>query len=126
MSEEPLEEPIQRLERALANTPERIALRNIGETFEVPEVRPDGWRSQPPRQHEQETAEKTRRAWASFQGSFTTRRETLLLIYHGITKLVAMRLASKIAGGAKRRPQDLQALALAEDSRRLVPGGAMR
>ena len=42
LSEEPLDEPIQRLEKALADTPERVALRSIGETFEVPEVRPTG------------------------------------------------------------------------------------
>ncbi len=36
LSSEPMEEPIRRFERAFAGTPERIALRQIGETFEVP------------------------------------------------------------------------------------------
>ena len=40
LSSEPLEEPIQRLEKALTATPERLALRAIGETFEVPEIAP--------------------------------------------------------------------------------------
>ena len=42
LSEEGLDEPIQRLEKALATTPERIALRRIGETFEVPGIRSSG------------------------------------------------------------------------------------
>ena len=37
LSNEPMTEPIRRLERALAKAPERLALRQIGETFEVPE-----------------------------------------------------------------------------------------
>jgi len=36
LSVEPLREPIQRFEAALSNTPERIALREIGETFVLP------------------------------------------------------------------------------------------
>jgi L-ascorbate metabolism protein UlaG (beta-lactamase superfamily) len=36
LSFEPLREPIQRLEGALTKTPERIALREIGETFVLP------------------------------------------------------------------------------------------
>jgi L-ascorbate metabolism protein UlaG (beta-lactamase superfamily) len=36
LSFEPLREPIQRFEAALSNTPERIALRKIGETFVLP------------------------------------------------------------------------------------------
>jgi L-ascorbate metabolism protein UlaG (beta-lactamase superfamily) len=40
LSEEPLDEPVQRLEKALAHAPERLALRRIGETFEVPGARP--------------------------------------------------------------------------------------
>ncbi len=37
LSGEPLREPTERFERALANQPERIALREIGETFVLPE-----------------------------------------------------------------------------------------
>ncbi len=40
LSEEPMDEPIGRLEKALADAPERIALRKVGETFEVPGIRP--------------------------------------------------------------------------------------
>ena len=40
LSAEPLDEPIRRLEKALARAPERLALRRIGESFEVPGVRP--------------------------------------------------------------------------------------
>jgi L-ascorbate metabolism protein UlaG (beta-lactamase superfamily) len=36
LSLEPLREPIERFEAALVNTPERIALREIGETFVLP------------------------------------------------------------------------------------------
>ena len=36
LSFEPLREPIERFEAALAKTPERIALREIGETFVLP------------------------------------------------------------------------------------------
>jgi L-ascorbate metabolism protein UlaG (beta-lactamase superfamily) len=36
LSEEPIREPIERLEAALAREPERLALRRIGETFEYP------------------------------------------------------------------------------------------
>jgi L-ascorbate metabolism protein UlaG (beta-lactamase superfamily) len=36
LSEEPMEEPIQRLESALAKEPQRLALRRIGATFVVP------------------------------------------------------------------------------------------
>jgi hypothetical protein len=36
LSLEPFREPIERLEAALGKTPERIALREIGETFMVP------------------------------------------------------------------------------------------
>jgi len=36
LSFEPFREPIERFERALANEPERIALREIGETFVLP------------------------------------------------------------------------------------------
>lgn len=36
LSDEPLNEPIQRLEQALAREPERLALRRIGETFACP------------------------------------------------------------------------------------------
>ncbi len=36
LSFEPFREPIERLEAALGNTPERIALREIGETFVLP------------------------------------------------------------------------------------------
>lgn len=36
LSLEPMDEPIQRFERALAAAPERIALRAIGETFRLP------------------------------------------------------------------------------------------
>ena len=54
LSNEPLAEPIQRLERALAGEPERLALKRIGETFEVPGVEPDGGCS-----HRHEGSEKT-------------------------------------------------------------------
>ena len=37
LSAEPMDEPIRRFERALCATPERIALRAIGETFRLPE-----------------------------------------------------------------------------------------
>ena len=37
LSFEPFREPIERFEAALRDTPERIALREIGETFELPE-----------------------------------------------------------------------------------------
>ncbi len=37
LSREPMDEPIRRFERALAANPERIALREIGETFRLPE-----------------------------------------------------------------------------------------
>ncbi|MFL6538082.1 MAG: MBL fold metallo-hydrolase [Chthoniobacterales bacterium] len=37
LSDEPFREPIERFERALAAQPERIALREIGETFVLPE-----------------------------------------------------------------------------------------
>jgi L-ascorbate metabolism protein UlaG (beta-lactamase superfamily) len=36
LSLEPFREPIERFEAALSKTPERIALREIGETFMVP------------------------------------------------------------------------------------------
>jgi L-ascorbate metabolism protein UlaG (beta-lactamase superfamily) len=36
LSFEPLREPIERIEAALRKTPERIALREIGETFVLP------------------------------------------------------------------------------------------
>jgi L-ascorbate metabolism protein UlaG (beta-lactamase superfamily) len=36
LSLEPFREPIERFEAALSKTPERIALREIGETFVVP------------------------------------------------------------------------------------------
>jgi hypothetical protein len=36
LSLEPLREPIKRFQIALSNTPERIALREIGETFVLP------------------------------------------------------------------------------------------
>jgi L-ascorbate metabolism protein UlaG (beta-lactamase superfamily) len=36
LSFEPLREPIERFEAALKQTPERIALREIGETFVLP------------------------------------------------------------------------------------------
>ena len=36
LSFEPFREPIERLEAALSKTPERIALREIGETFVLP------------------------------------------------------------------------------------------
>lgn len=36
LSREPLDEPITRLQRALAHTPERIAARGIGDTFVLP------------------------------------------------------------------------------------------
>ncbi len=36
LSVEPMREPIERFTRALAATPERIALREIGETFVLP------------------------------------------------------------------------------------------
>ena len=36
LSFEPFREPIERFQAALSNTPERIALREIGETFVLP------------------------------------------------------------------------------------------
>lgn len=42
LSEEPMDEPIQRLEKVWAASPDQIAVRKIGETFEVPEVVPVG------------------------------------------------------------------------------------
>ena len=36
LSAEPFREPIKRFTRALAHTPDRIALREIGETFVLP------------------------------------------------------------------------------------------
>ncbi len=39
LSQEPMDEPIRRFEDALAGAPERVALRQIGETFEVPGLR---------------------------------------------------------------------------------------
>ena len=39
LSIEPFREPIERFTRALARTPERIALREIGETFVLPKSR---------------------------------------------------------------------------------------
>lgn len=38
LSREPMDEPIRRLERALASTPQRLALREVGETFRLPGV----------------------------------------------------------------------------------------
>ena len=37
LSAEPFGEPIRRFEAALARHPERVALREVGETFELPE-----------------------------------------------------------------------------------------
>ena len=37
LSYEPMDEPIRRLEQALAHTPERVAVRVVGETFRLPE-----------------------------------------------------------------------------------------
>lgn len=39
LSSEPMREPVERFEAALASTPDRVALREVGETFEVPELR---------------------------------------------------------------------------------------
>jgi L-ascorbate metabolism protein UlaG (beta-lactamase superfamily) len=36
LSDEPMDEPIQRFQKALENEPERIALKDIGETFVLP------------------------------------------------------------------------------------------
>ena len=36
LSYEPMDEPIRRFEQALANTPERVAVRAVGETFRLP------------------------------------------------------------------------------------------
>ncbi len=36
LSDEPLNEPIERLEAALQHEPERLALKRIGETFILP------------------------------------------------------------------------------------------
>ena len=36
LSDEPLNEPMERLEQALAHEPERIALKRVGETFVCP------------------------------------------------------------------------------------------
>ncbi|HWH69766.1 MAG TPA: MBL fold metallo-hydrolase [Candidatus Sulfotelmatobacter sp.] len=38
LSEEPMNEPIERLQHALAKEPERLALRQVGETFVVPKA----------------------------------------------------------------------------------------
>jgi len=38
LSDEPMNEPIQRLETAMSDEPERLALRRIGETFVCPSV----------------------------------------------------------------------------------------
>ena len=39
LSEEPMNEPIERLEEALAHEPERLALRRVGESFTLPAAR---------------------------------------------------------------------------------------
>ena len=36
LSQEPMGDPIRRFERALADTPQRVALRQVGETFRLP------------------------------------------------------------------------------------------
>jgi len=38
LSDEPMNEPIQRLEAALEREPERLALRRVGDTFVCPET----------------------------------------------------------------------------------------